>query len=298
MNTDTQISEISLTKAKLVSNFNDMFTLQFCRVNGVLDYDDCLTLLHISDYRLPSLAEVKARVTDRVALFELWIPISDSKNDWVCVGYANGENSSFFLKSYKASHNGSEPDKMFGHRLVVGYMSPRDELGAASITSLPLTSLDHLNTYKCITMPMDCPRDVSLIRVTGSLSYQACWDLAFSYSAFLPTKAEVISYVKSNVTSGTLAEFDLWIPIADTPNDWISVGNFDAPNRFLRTHKELFGVTPSWSTTQDFYAFRTLIILKTLGRMHNPMPPSGAHSQRLLSKSTSAPQDLVKRNLL
>jgi hypothetical protein len=80
----------------------------------------------------------------------------------------------------------------------------------------------------------DRPMRVQFIRTDGNLSYAQSKGLAERFGR-LPTKKEIIRAVnfsesRNDTGSNTFASFDLWVPVSDVFNEWVSIGNYD-PNR-------------------------------------------------------------------
>jgi hypothetical protein len=112
----------------------------------------------------------------------------------------------------------------------------------------------------------------------GTLS----WDDAVAHATAigqgsrLPLHEEVRNYIVMNGTPSLFAK-DMWWPVSDAPNAWVSVGNCDTPSRLGNRHDALFG-PPGWGTTREFADYRTtmgvmvrsaltLIITKTPGTL-------------------------------
>lgn len=96
----------------------------------------------------------------------------------------------------------------------------------------------------------------------GTLGYSGCKVLAESCNARLPT----IDEVRAELARGDnqpLFEQDMWWPVSDAPDTWISVGNYDPSTRLGRTHNELFGV-PAWNESDTYLAERLVIATVSL----------------------------------
>lgn len=75
--------------------------------------------------------------------------------------------------------------------------------------------------------------------------------------ARLPTQDEVRNYIADRGQQPLFAK-DIWWPVADYPNAWVSVGNAEPQVRLGNRH-EILGYPPGWGTTNQFYSFRTSV---------------------------------------
>ena len=82
-------------------------------------------------------------------------------------------------------------------------------------------------------------------RTTGTLSYQLSRSFAEERGCRLPLKAEVEAYILEHGNQPLFQE-DIWWPVADGDNHWVSVGNTDPANRLGHNHQEVAGLVPGW----------------------------------------------------
>jgi hypothetical protein len=162
---------------------------------------------------------------------------------------------------------------------------PRKDLSVVEITyglnaySIPL--LLSVETKVVISSMLKGPRTpapsrspIQLIRTNGTLSYQDLAALAGRMGGRLPSQAECISFSNDAYPSGYMADFDLWLPILDSDNDWISLGNYDPLTRYKKTHKELFG-PPVWGTDSGtFHPWRVIVAVVTMQPISGSIHPS------------------------
>ena len=80
---------------------------------------------------------------------------------------------------------------------------------------------------------------------------------AVGNGARLPTHDEVRKYIADRGQKPLFAK-DIWWPVADSPNAWVSVGNAEPQVRLGNRHEKLGG-PPGWGTTNQFYSFRTSV---------------------------------------
>lgn len=71
----------------------------------------------------------------------------------------------------------------------------------------------------------------------------------------LPRQAEVAADLRAT----PIVTHDLWIPVLDARNEWVSVGN--RIDRLGRTHTQAIGAPPTWSVNHDHPHVRTHIAL-------------------------------------
>ena len=57
---------------------------------------------------------------------------------------------------------------------------------------------------------------------------------------------------------GNIRGSDVWVPVSDADNSWVSVGNSDAANRLCKTHAESQGSNPSWGALSTAAAYRKI----------------------------------------
>ena len=106
---------------------------------------------------------------------------------------------------------------------------------------------------------VDLPKDLNLIirEATGTWSWAdaEAQARAAGNDARLPTHAEVRKYIADR-GERPLFDRDVWWPVIDSPNAWVSVGNYDPRVRLGNRHENLGG-PPGWGTTNQFHQFRT-----------------------------------------
>ena len=107
------------------------------------------------------------------------------------------------------------------------------------------------------------PTSVFKVEVNdGKLNYDQCKALAEDHGGRLPTQAEVDKHLIS-LGFKPLFDQDMWWPVSDGDNNWVSVGNYDPVNRLGRSHYELFG-PPGWGPKNDYVSERTKIAIVVL----------------------------------
>jgi hypothetical protein len=97
-----------------------------------------------------------------------------------------------------------------------------------------------------------------MVMVSGSTS----WDVANQKCAGMGKalcSRTAICPTKLKPPFDGMKKGDEWTPVIDSPNSWVSIGDYDPSNRLCRTHQDSLGVKPAWGTTADVYAFRKRI---------------------------------------
>ena len=95
----------------------------------------------------------------------------------------------------------------------------------------------------------------------GTLTWDQCASLAESNGGHLPSSEELIEYAAKVLKNQSIANEDMWIPISDLPNDWMSLGNYDMRDRYKCRHTLKFGQA-GWSTVSEFAPYRRLLVVK------------------------------------
>jgi len=171
---------------------------------------------------------------------DIWTPVSDYPNCWVSVGNADP------LVRLDKAH-----DSLFGFP-AWGETSDMYAFRSKMVVKAP--SLIGLPTH-------------------GTVPWSQAASFAKANNCTLPTKAQVILYLR-RCGDVPLFNSDVWTPIADEENSWISVGNCDPTVRLGKTHKQLFG-EPGWGQSTDAFPFRQimLVIPKTSkpAKLANPL---------------------------
>ena len=96
---------------------------------------------------------------------------------------------------------------------------------------------------------------------SGFLDYRACVGLAFKCHARLPYKTEVQEELKKNGNRPLYPDRDMWWPVSDARNTWVSVGNYDPERRLGRTHNELYG-PPKWGEESRLVTERSVDFMR------------------------------------
>ena len=211
---------------------------------GFLDYRACVELAFKCHARLPCKTEVQEELKkngnrplypDR----DMWWPVSDAHNTWVSVGNYDPE------RRLGRTHNELYGPPKWGEesRLVTErlYMA----IVPTSLDFLRDTKLDGSGAGLGGSYPPPIPHAMLQQATGGHLDYQACVALAEQCKARLPTKAEVQKEIENNGNRPLYPDRDMWWPVSDAHNTWVSVGNFDPERRLGRTHNELYG-PPEW----------------------------------------------------
>jgi hypothetical protein len=81
---------------------------------------------------------------------------------------------------------------------------------------------------------------ITFIKQEGKHSYKDCVEFVKSVNARLPTIKEVQKEVKKNKNK-PFYDQDVWVPVSDYNNEWVSIGNIEVDKRIGKTHSELFG---------------------------------------------------------
>jgi len=110
---------------------------------------------------------------------------------------------------------------------------------------------------------VDLPEDMRLFFVDtpGTLSWadSVARARAAGNDARLPTHAEVRKYI-SDRGNQPLYNRDVWWPVIDSPNAWVSVGNLEPQIRLGNRHEKLGG-PPGWGPTNQYYLFRNAMAI-------------------------------------
>jgi hypothetical protein len=94
----------------------------------------------------------------------------------------------------------------------------------------------------------------------GDLSYSECVDYAKSKGSDLPSVAQVLQEIARHGGVPLFPHEDMWWPVSDAPDTWISVGSYDHEVRLGKTHNELFGI-PEWSQSSRNISEREVIAI-------------------------------------
>eukprot|EP00597_Dinobryon_sp_UTEXLB2267_P014000 CAMPEP_0170113840 /NCGR_PEP_ID=MMETSP0020_2-20130122/10240_1 /TAXON_ID=98059 /ORGANISM="Dinobryon sp., Strain UTEXLB2267" /LENGTH=504 /DNA_ID=CAMNT_0010340497 /DNA_START=1 /DNA_END=1516 /DNA_ORIENTATION=- len=94
----------------------------------------------------------------------------------------------------------------------------------------------------------------------GGMKYSDCVAYAESKGTRLPTIAEVRQELGRNGGKPLFQKEDMWWPVSDAKDTWVSVGNYDPDIRLGNTHNEMFGVPP-WSEEDGYVAERSVIAI-------------------------------------
>ncbi len=209
------------------------FALTASETSGTMSWTDAMAHARaaVIGARLPTHDEVRQHIADhdKQALFDkdVWWPVSDAPNAWVSVG---NYDSSVRL--------GNRHDALFGPPAwgtTNDHADFRTSMGIMVPAAFALTTSD----------------------ASGTMSWAeaAAHAKAIGNGARLPTHDEVRKHIADH-GHGSLCDKDMWWPISDAPNAWVSVGNYDTPVRLGNRHDALFG-PPGWGTTNQFADFRT-----------------------------------------
>ena len=236
---------------------------------GCLSYIECVELAKSCHARLPTVAEVREEIkkNNNRPLYDdrdMWWPVSDAPNTWVSVGVYESQ------KRLGYTHN-----DMFG---PPGWGEQSQHVAERELIAIvPLSADFKLARYKLgwgkdSGCPFPPPADVMNINTAevsltmfhqhtdGCLSYSECAELAKSCHARLPTVAEVREEIKKNNNRPLYDDRDMWWPVSDAPNTWISVGVHEWQKRLGRTHNELFG-PPGWGEKSFHVAEREMMVI-------------------------------------
>ena len=91
----------------------------------------------------------------------------------------------------------------------------------------------------------------------GTWSWADSMAQAKAAGARLPTHDEVRKYIASRGQQPLYGK-DVWWPVSDGSNVWVSVGNYDVRTRLGNRHDSMFG-PPGWGPTNQYQPFRTSI---------------------------------------
>jgi hypothetical protein len=117
-----------------------------------------------------------------------------------------------------------------------------------------------------VAIKVDVPEDFEL-SVTNPMRgdrLSDTWDQArdnariWDSDSRLPTHAEVRKYIASR-GNRPLFDEDMWWPVIDSPNAWVSVGNNDPSVRLGKRHEQCCGGPPGWGTTNQYFPFRSSV---------------------------------------
>lgn len=174
-----------------------------------------------------------------------------------------GEVPPLFIPSKSfVLHFASSEASAWGFRIrVISSADPFfDELQARgfSLVELKKAPNDPAGPFKAL-LTAD---DFALLDTRGDLGYSGCAALAEGRNCRLPTLAEVRDAIAKGGNE-PLFDQDMWWPVSDAPDTWISVGNYEPWTRLGNTHNELFGV-PHWNEDSTFLDERTVIAAVSL----------------------------------
>ena len=98
----------------------------------------------------------------------------------------------------------------------------------------------------------------AFVDIAGTTSWQQASDLCVS-------KGQRLCGYNSYCPEGPLKNpdggkriGDLWAPISDKQNEWVSIGDYSESTRLCKKHTDVAGGVPAWGTTNDKVAARKL----------------------------------------
>jgi len=91
----------------------------------------------------------------------------------------------------------------------------------------------------------------------GGLSWTQSVAKAAELGGRLPTHAEIRALIASKGQKPLFSQ-DMWWPISDRTNDWVSVGSHEWQRRLGNSHTTMFG-PPGWGSTSGYNGFRTTL---------------------------------------
>ena len=200
---------------------------------GTLSWDDAVAHATATGQgaRLPLHEEVRNFIVmnEKRPLFakDMWWPVSDAPNAWVSVGNYD-----------TPARLGNRHDALFGPPVwgtTREFADYRTTMGVMMRSALTLV----------------------VTKTPGTLA----WGDAVQHAkaagngSRLPTHEELLTYIADRGQQPLFAE-DMWWPVLDFPNAWVSVGNVDPPVRLGKRHERLGG-PPAWGSTNAYCAFRT-----------------------------------------
>jgi hypothetical protein len=205
-------------------------------VSGTLTYSGAKNHATSLGARLATKAEIRALVqlnnNQPLVGHDAWVPAHDLANDWVSIGNFD-----------PANRLGNAHSKLFG---LPAWSEDGSHHAFRSHIAVVFESQFAANKLRFVAVP-------------GTLGWHAANQYALSHGSRLPTKEEVSRAIQANYGQPLFGQ-DIWVPVSDAADTWVSVGNFDPANRLGKTHNELFGA-PEWSNDGAQHGFRSFIAL-------------------------------------
>ncbi len=119
--------------------------------------------------------------------------------------------------------------------------------------------------------PPQQPIAIEIIDTPGTWSWADATAQAQAADTRLPTHDEVRRHLAEHKGKPLFA-MDIWWPVGDAPNAWVSVGNYDPVVRLGNLHEHLGG-PPGWGTTNEYHSFRSKIAFVRIVLSPPPQQP-------------------------
>jgi len=121
---------------------------------------------------------------------------------------------------------------------------------------------------------------ISFFELGNSMApnWKECKQMAKALGGRLPKKSELNELLKD----GPLWTEDMWIPVEDEHNGWVSCGNFDTAHRLGKLHSECCGGLPGWGEDNSVQTYRRFIAVH--GHFHvfwRPTTGTLSHEQSI-----------------
>jgi len=161
---------------------------------------------------------------------EAWTPVADVEQGWVAVGKLDAKKRLGKLQTQCGVNLAwAATDEMRTSRSMI-----------AVVASSPLAE------DKIVWLP-----------TSGTTPWNRCMRLARQSGYYLPSKAQLVSYLQGNsvASSGALFAWEVFSPVWDIVNGWMCSSNPANSHRVSKLYEELQYVSLLCATCEDFFAF-------------------------------------------
>jgi hypothetical protein len=168
-------------------------------------------------------------------------------------------------------------DRNHSERFIEGFTIQDEEVHEEA-----RSSLIEVREYALLQPPV-AHYKMNIYQAGSNTTYTNSLRFAQSRGGRLPTIIEVIEYLASYCNQPLFDE-DVWWPVADGFNAWISVGSFNPSKRLGKTHFEMFNKNPDWGDVNVSCRWK-----QSLALIENvDLPPPAVALARLNSSNCSS----------
>jgi len=170
------------------------------------------------------------------------------KNAEVFVTDKDG-NETFRTQLTSISDYYSIPVNSFGTTITIKQTVPNKEINLRNIRVFTRNLMGNQSQPSFTNVPDVAPEVVlkpefKFINMPSTMKWSQAKDYAISQGYKLATTIEVQNHLKTVYGNRPAFQGDFWIPVADSPNDWITIGTGHS-DKVGKNHKIYYG-PPTW----------------------------------------------------